>query len=172
NVRVLLALAVLMGTAFIAGIYPALVLSSQKPIGGLKGRYAKSRKGILIRKSLVVVQIAISTTAIIALLVINAQIGFLQNRPLGFEPQDLVYIDIRDASMFSRYQALANELEEIPEISSFTSSSFLPGGLLGKLAYASQEGPQSSTEILLSYALIDPTFIQTMGMDLVAGENF
>ena len=148
---VLLALTALMGTAFIAGMYPALVLCSQKPIGGLKGRYAKSRKGIIIRKSLVVVQIAISTMAIIALLVINAQIGFLQNRPLGFEPRDLVYIDFLEESMFSRYQALADELEAIPEISSFTNSSFLPGGLLGKLGYAPQEGPQSNTEILLSY---------------------
>lgn len=170
--RVLLALAALMGTALIAGMYPALVLSSQKPIGGLKGRYAKSRKGIIIRKSLVTLQIAISTTAIIALLVINAQIGFLQNRPLGFVPENLVYTDFREASMFSRYQALANEFESIPEISSFSNSSFLPGDLLGKTGYAPQEGPQSSTEILLSNASIDTSFIQTMGVRLVAGENF
>src|SRR5690606_34262731 len=126
--------------------------------------------GAIIRRGLVVVQIAISTAAILALLVINDQIGFLQSRPLGFAPQGVVYLDFREGSMYSRYQALASELETIPEISSFTNSSYLPGGLSGKLGYAPQTGLESSTEILMTYALIDPAFIPTIGLRLAEGE--
>lgn len=170
--RVLIAFAVLAAIAIAAGVYPALVLSSQKTIGGLKGNYAKSSKGIFIRKSLVVVQITISTTVIIALLVINAQVGFLQNRSLGFDTQNVINLDIREEAMFSRYEALANELEAIPEIVSFTNSSFLPGGgLWGKSGYT-PEGSRASTEIMISSVSIDDAFLPTMEMELIEGENF
>ncbi|MAO41356.1 MAG: hypothetical protein CMK70_14470 [Pseudohongiella sp.] len=170
--HVLAVSAILLCTAFFAGLYPAFVLSSERPIGGLKGDFPKSGKGATTRKALVIVQIAISTTAIIVLLVINAQIKFLQNQPLGFDPRSVVYLDFREWHMLSRYQALSNELESVPEISSFTNSSYLPGGLTGKLGYAPQTRGQGNTELMMSYALIDPSFFPTLGLSLIEGENF
>ena len=169
---VLGASATLIGIAVIASVYPAFMLSSQRLIGGLKSDYSNSGARVTIRRGLIIVQIAISTTAIIALLVINAQINFLQNRPLGFVPRDVVSLDFRERFMYSRYPAFASELETIPEISSFTNSNYLPGGLVGKLGYTPQEGFQSNTETLMNYALIDSSYISTMGLSLVEGENF
>lgn len=171
STQVLIAIAILAAAAIVAGIYPALVLSSQKTILGLKGNYAKSRKGIFVRKSLVVVQIAISTTVIIALLVINAQIGFLQTRSLGFDTQNVVYLDLVEQSMFGGYDAFANEMAAIPEVASFTNSSFLPGGLWGKFGYQPQEGSQTSTEFLTNTVTVDATFFQTMQINLLEGES-
>ncbi len=170
--RVFVFLAALVSVALIAGIYPALVLSSQKSIGGLKGSFAKSKKGIVVRRALVTVQIAISTMVIIALLVINAQIGFLQNRSLGFDANDLLYVDFPEQSMLSSYETLANELESIPEFSSFTNSDLLPGGLWGKSGYTPQQGGQSGVEVLIDSVGIDEKYIQTLKLDLIEGQSF
>lgn len=168
---VLIALAILLGIGLVAGIYPALVLSSQKMMGGLKGSYAKSKKGIAIRRGLVVMQMAISTIVIIALFVINAQIGSLQRTPLGFNAQNVVHLDFREEAMFGRYDALVNELNTIPEIVSLTNVSMLPG-LLGKNAYSPQEGARASTEVMMGYSVVDASFIPTLQINLVEGENF
>lgn len=170
--RVFVFLAILVSIALSAGIYPALVLSSQKGIGGLKGSFAKSKKGIVVRRALVTVQIAISTIVIVALLVINAQIEYLQNRTLGFDANNLLYIDFPEQSMLSNYDTLAKELESIPEISEFTNSDFLPGGLWGKSGYTPQEGANSGVEISMDSAGIDENYIQTLKLDLVEGQNF
>jgi len=56
-------LSVIIG--LLAGIYPALVLSSFNPIIVLKGRFATGSKGNLLRKGLVVAQFTISIALII-----------------------------------------------------------------------------------------------------------
>ncbi|MDO9478240.1 MAG: hypothetical protein Q7L07_16145, partial [Pseudohongiella sp.] len=61
--------------------------------------------------------------------------------------------------------------EAIPEVVSFTNSSFLPGGLWGKFGYKPQEGSQTSTEFLTNTVTVDATFFQTMQIDLLEGEN-
>jgi len=171
SVLVSIAIAVLAFSALAAGVYPAIILSSQKTIQGLRGNYAKSSKGIVVRKTLVVVQIAISTTVIIALLVINTQIGFLQNRSLGFETENVIYLDFVEQSMFSGYGLFANEMEAIPEVESFTNSSFLPGEVWGKFGYQPQEGLKAGTEFLTNTVTVDASFFQTMHINLLEGVN-
>jgi MacB-like protein len=83
-------LGIALGIGLLAGIYPAIVLSSFKPIEVLKGRFKSGNKGILLRKVLVVVQFAISITLIVGTLVVYSQLDFMRNRSLGFnKPRSL-----------------------------------------------------------------------------------
>src|SRR4028119_2108316 len=59
-----------IGIGLLAGIYPALVLTSFKPVTVLKGRFATGSKGIVLRKWLVVAQFTISIALIIGTLVV------------------------------------------------------------------------------------------------------
>lgn len=54
----------------LAGVYPALVLTSFGPVTVLKGRFATGTKGIILRKGLVVAQFTISIALIIATIVV------------------------------------------------------------------------------------------------------
>ncbi|MDP2141444.1 MAG: ABC transporter permease [Gammaproteobacteria bacterium] len=171
--RALIAFGTLASIAFLAAFYPALILSSQKTSTALKGNYARSTAGTVTRKSLIVVQFTISTTVVIALLVINAQIGFLQDQELGFEHEGVVHIGFGDMSMWENYGVLANELSGIPQIESFTTSSFLPSqGDWGRTEFTSLDGARAGSGVLLATFEANASFLRTYNTDLEMGRDF
>ncbi len=80
-------------TGFFAGVYPALYLSSFRPIKVLKGSIRIGRYAATPRKILVTSQFAISITLIIGTIVVYQQIQHAQNRPLGYEKNGLISIN-------------------------------------------------------------------------------
>ena len=91
NILLLLFTSICIG--FIAGIYPALVLSSYKPIVVLKGRFVTGTRGILLRKGLVITQFTISIALIIATIVVYNQLKYMRNQDLGFNKDQMLIID-------------------------------------------------------------------------------
>ena len=80
---------------FISGFYPALVLSSFKPVLLLKGKYAASKKGIELRKVLVIGQFGVTVALIIGSLVVYKQIQFVNEQNLGFNTSQMLIIKRR-----------------------------------------------------------------------------
>jgi hypothetical protein len=100
-------------TGLLAGSYPALYLSSFKPIAALKGITAKLNTGRLSgspRKVLVVLQFTVSVTLIIGTIIVFRQIQFAKNRPIGYSRQQLVSSPIKSDEIIKHFAAFRNDL--------------------------------------------------------------
>jgi len=69
---------------FIAGIYPAFVLSSLKSVDSLKGKLTSVKENVLLRKSLIAFQFITATVAFIGAIIISKQINLFLNSDLGY----------------------------------------------------------------------------------------
>jgi ABC-type antimicrobial peptide transport system permease subunit len=159
-------------TILIAGSYPSFLMSKASPIkairGGLSGGSNKS--GLLLRRSLVVFQFALSQALIISALVITLQTEFFRTKDLGFN-KDLVILVGIPSKEFKQKDYLYNSLKNLPCVQE-ASFSFNPPSNLGMswTTIALPEG-DATKEIQVEVKPIDDKFIDMYGLKLIAGRN-
>lgn len=96
-------------TSLLSGIYPAFVLAAYKPINVLKGKVKEQTNNISFRKGLVIVQFVLALLLIVAALVVQQQVNYIQNKNLGLNKENLLVIN-QDAAVSQKYEVLKNEL--------------------------------------------------------------
>jgi putative ABC transport system permease protein len=159
----------------LTGFYPAWVLSNYQPISVLKGSFVHSVRGILLRKSLVVVQFAVSVCLIISTLVVWQQLRFMQNQSLGFDKDRVIVVDAGEVPYRLRQQqatAFKKELNNQSLVISVTAATAVPGrtGWEGQFAYG--EGSTQSKGILVEHIPVDYDYVKTMGLQVITGRDF
>jgi putative ABC transport system permease protein len=125
HIALMLLLAVVIG--LIAGLYPAFVLSSFRPIQVLKGNFRSGSYGTTLRNGLVIFQFAISVILIICTIIVNAQMKYMTDGgALGFNKDNTIIIGRADL-LGKQTRAFKNELLQIPGIDYASSASAMPG---------------------------------------------
>ena len=127
GVLLILGLATL-GIGFLSGIYPAFYLTAFQPVAALKGERSRGRKGAFLRKALIVFQFVVSIALIAFTIIVFRQINFMKEKPLGFNPENVVFFTI-DVETGQRKDALVATLMQHPEVLEVNFSSAVFGGI-------------------------------------------
>jgi len=157
----------------IAGIYPAVVLSSFRPVSLLKGSFLSGIGGNFVRRALVVFQFTITIALVVSILVISRQMAFIKNKSLGFDSHAVLSINfLSDHQVRDQYESLRNQLLENPYILNVSKhSGNLVGGLgNGWTTTENLAGDEISTSL---YNLqVDTSYADVYDLKLAAGRFF
>jgi putative ABC transport system permease protein len=155
--------------SFLTGLYPAFFLSAFRPFSVLKGVF-DIKSGTTFRKSLVVTQFTVSVTLGIATLVIYQQLSFIQNRKLGFDQSQLMFVQLKGDLKF-KAAAIKEELAHLSgvEQASATTSNLVDVSNSTQIEW---QGQAPKDEFLITQMNVDADFLKTTSMSLAAGRGF
>jgi len=158
-------------TGIIAGSYPALFISSFKPISIFKDRIQSGAKSKKFRKTLVILQFTLSILLIIGTIVIYKQVSFMKNKNTGYDKENLVYIRMRGGTAQS-YQTFKNELLNGPGILNLSGSWQSPyrNGTSTDNLYWSGKNPD--LRITINVNIVDYDYVETMKIKMAEGRSF
>jgi putative ABC transport system permease protein len=160
----------------VSGIYPALVISSFKPMSIFRGKLNGGSGGAFIRKALVVFQFAASIALIAGTLTVYKQLIFMRNQKLGVNIDQTLIIQgpgVADSTYNDKLTGFKAELLKFPVIKAITASTTIPGSKVkwnaGGIRRKSDEDSKSNQYRIIG---IDYDFINAYELSVLTGRNF
>lgn len=159
--------------SFLAGLYPAFVLSAFRIVTVLKGKFSASKSGIALRKVLVASQFIISVGLIGGTIMIFKQVEFMKNYELGFAKEQLLIVKppkVMDSLAQVRQESFQAELKRNTAVRNITASSDIPGALITNRQSIRNPEDENLQRVFQYY--IDHAFADTYGLKILVGRNF
>ncbi len=156
----------------LAGYYPGLVLSGFRPVAALKGRLSQQNVGgFNTRRTLIVVQFAISQVLIIGMIVIMHQMKFATQSHLGFDKDAIVMVTMGRDSTGTRASVLKNEITGIPGVEKISLCFAAPSSEYEWGNSIRFDNSVEEVNFRTSMKLADADYLSTFDLELVAGRN-
>ncbi len=164
-------LGIVLIAGLLAGSYPALYLSGLRTTASLKGKLVKTFGDMWARRGLVVFQFSVSAFLIVSVLIVSRQLDFIQSKNLGYN-RDNVIMFPNTGLEESAYLGFLSSLDAIPGVLNTTSAGHDLTGDHGKTSGISWPGKEPDQRVTFINLEMSSNFIETMGIELVAGRSF
>lgn len=151
----------------VTGLFPSLYLSSFKPIAAMKNVIStKKLSKVSLRKALIVCQFVISLVLIISSTLVYRQIRFMVEKDYGYTKENIVNIELQGQD----FEILQTALEQLPFVETVTGANLIPN--TGQSQDLDVRRNTADEALNLNYFSIDEDYVDMLGLELVAGENF
>jgi putative ABC transport system permease protein len=152
--------------SLLAGIYPAIILSSYNIIEVLKGKLIKGKGGNSTRKILTVTQFGIGIFLIIGTTVISSQMNMIQQKDPGYSKEHLLYLPSNE-KIQTHFESFRNQLLKNPQIAGVTRSN---SEIQNNTSCSSVFFPDK--DYTYTFFNIDENYMDVMGLEIIQGRNF
>ena len=161
----------LLTTGFISGSYPALYLSSFKPVHVLKGLPKFSKGALWFRKGLVVFQFMLSIILIIGTIVVKQQVRYIQTMNLGYDRENLIYIPL-EGDLTDKYELFKNQVQNMAGIQNVTRMTQNPTQIENGTGGVEWEGKDPTSGIEFTWSMVGYDFTKTLHTQMIQGRDF
>ncbi|MCX2451481.1 ABC transporter permease [Pedobacter sp. PLR] len=159
--------------SFLAGLYPALVISGFSPALAIKNKIsAANAGGIGLRKTLVVLQFAITAVLIISTLVVIRQMEFVREKSLGFDHASVAVVDIpTDSLNLTKLNGFREKIMQLPGVKESTYCIAAPLSNGNSESNFSFDNRGKDEDFQLNLKIADEHYLKTFNMAVVAGRG-
>lgn len=152
----------------LAGSYPAWYLSSFSPKAALQ-KATTAGTQVMIRKGLVVFQFTVSMVLIVTTIVFYRQMNYIQNKKLGYEPEQVVAVMTSATRDQELIRTLKTEFESLPEVKQVSRSQAYPG--IGTSGYTIRRARDEQNGASIYTTRATHEVLDVLGIKLLAGRS-
>jgi len=159
-------------TGLVAGIYPAIILSSIKPVKALKSATILQSGNGNFRKALVVFQFVVSISLVATVIVITQQFQFAQSKDLGFKKDNLLALRIGTNEASSKFESIKSAFLNIPGVLDVSSGNYAPSELILSDNGLYLPGGSREKNTIVKRNGVSDGYFKTMGIPILEGRDF
>lgn len=171
NLQMFLAIGLsMLVTLIVAGIYPAVILSSFNPLKTLKGGLTLSGSNITFRRALVVVQFLIATVLIVSTLIVGQQLKYIKSKAIGYDKENVFVFS--SGKMYDHMQSALQELSASSGVAGVATANTNVTSIDNSTGDTYWEGKRKDESLIIRSLSADKGFIDMMKFRFTDGQNF